>query len=90
MSSRASRIRVALGALMLVSGLFLPWYVTLVWALALCLRYRAWEVVGIAVMLDLFWMPTSLPLAFPYMTLCALALLAVFEPLRKQLLTDVM
>lgn len=88
MSSRASKIRVALGALTFISGLFFPWYITLVFAVAVSVRYPAWELVGIAVILDLFWMPASLPYAFPYMTLSALALLMVFEPLRKQLLTD--
>ena len=84
-----SKLRVALALSCAVSALFFPWWVTLMCAFVLCLRYRAWEVVPIGVALDLMWQSDfsfslqGLPLA----TLTAFALLLLFEPIRRELLT---
>jgi hypothetical protein len=84
-----SKIRLLLSALCALSVFLLPWWVPFMCAIALCLRYRAWEVVPIGIVFDLMWQSelslslTGLPLG----TLTALALLALFEPLRRELLT---
>lgn len=84
-----SNIRFGLAFLCTLSVFFLPWWVTLVLAFVLCLRYRAWEVVLIGIAFDLMWLPTlSLsPYGLPLATLVALALLVILEPLRRELLT---
>lgn len=84
-----NRFRVTLALLCAVSVLFFPWWVALVCAFALCLRYRAWEVVPIGIALDLMWQSDfSLSLhGLPLATLTAFALLILFEPIRRELLT---
>lgn len=72
-----------------MSGLFgYPW-LTLLIAIALALRYQAWELVAIGIFLDLLWLPDHVSLAnMPLATLIALGLVVIFEPLRRQLLTS--
>ena len=83
------KIRLGLALMCAVSVFIFPWWITLVLAFVLCVRYRAWEVVPIAIAFDLMWLPElsfsihGLPLA----TITAFALLIVLEPLRRELLT---
>ncbi len=83
-----NKTRLILSSLCAVSALFFPWWMTLLIALALCARFRAWEVVPIGVALDFMWHSTfsfslyGLPLA----TMTAFALLILFEPVRRELL----
>lgn len=81
------KLRLLLATICFVSIVFAPWWVPLLCALALCLRFRAWEVILAGMFMDLYWMPTyaglgSLPLA----TIVCLVLLFGLEPLRRQLL----
>ncbi len=84
-----SKVRIVLALLCAVSVFLFPWWVTLITAFALCVRYRAWEIVPIALAFDFMWLP-SLSLSWgglPLATLTAFALLIIFEPLRRELLT---
>lgn len=84
-----NRVRIGLGLLCLVAVFFLPWWVALTCAFVLCLRYRAWEIVPMAIAFDLIWVPAfslswnGMPLA----TLTAFAVLMLLEPIRRELLT---
>lgn len=83
-----NKSRIMLATLCAVSALFFPWWVTLLCALALCARFRAWEVVPIGVALDLMWHP-SFSTSFygmPLATMTAFALLILLEPIRRELL----
>lgn len=64
-----------------------PFYVPLALCIVICLRYRAWEVIGVGLLFDLLWMPMSVPHAFPYGTVCALVLLLIGEPIRRRLIS---
>jgi hypothetical protein len=60
-------------------------------AVALSLRFRAWEVVAAGLLMDLLWMPSvafTTEGAIPYATAIALLLVIGLEPLRRQLLVD--
>lgn len=90
MSSQATNIRLTLGTLLFVSVLFMPPYVTAVFALALALRWRAWEVVAAGIFMDFLWLPASVPFTsfqvLPYATLISIVVVVCLEPLRRQLL----
>jgi hypothetical protein len=88
MSFLGSNTRLVLAVLLFLSVIFTPIWVSAIIALALALRFRAWEVVVAGLLVDLMWMPTSvsIPGALPIATLTALALVVVFEPLRRHLL----
>ncbi len=90
MSSRVNNIRMLLAILCLASALLAPWWLTFILALALCLRFRAWEVIAIGVLMDILWLPGPVSFSWeflPHATIVATALLFGLEPLRRQLLT---
>ena len=72
---------------MFVSVIFAPWWVPAIFALALCLRFRAWEVILAGMFMDLYWMPAYIGLhSLPVATIVAILLVFGLEPLRRQLL----
>ena len=75
-----------LATLGFVSVPFAPWWVPFGIAIILCIRFRAWEVAGMGLFMDLLWLPQVVTgESLPYATLGALLLLLVFEPLRRRL-----
>ncbi|PIR82827.1 hypothetical protein COU20_00180 [Candidatus Kaiserbacteria bacterium CG10_big_fil_rev_8_21_14_0_10_59_10] len=71
----------------LFSALFLTPWVTLVCAVLLAMRYHAWEVLVLGVVVDLVWLPgVSGVASIPFATLLAAALVWVLYPLRRELL----
>lgn len=90
MSSHISNLRLALAVALFASVIFVPPWVAGIFAVVLCARWRAYEVIAAGIFLDFLWMPASVSFlsleAIPFMTLIALALVIVFEPLRRQLL----
>ncbi|MEK7509881.1 MAG: hypothetical protein AAB605_04190 [Patescibacteria group bacterium] len=90
MWSRPNTARVLLALAALVSVFVGPWWATLILALALCLRYRAWEVIGLGLLMDLLYMPFPFVLSvetLPWGTIVALILVFGLEPFRRRLLT---
>jgi hypothetical protein len=87
---RFSRIRVVLAFLCFASVIFAPWWVPAILALALCLRFRAWEVILAGMFMDLYWMPSYIGWgsldALPLATIVAVVLVFGLEPIRRQLL----
>lgn len=87
MSYRYAKWRLILAAACLVSAIVAPPWVPFLFALALAVRYRAWEIVAIGVFMDLLWLPRMAAFEYlPWATIIALALVVVFEPLRRELL----
>lgn len=81
------KLRLMLSFACFVSVIFAPWWVPAILALALCLRFRAWEVVLAGMFMDLYWMPTYIGLgSLPLATIFTLIILFGLEPLRRQLL----
>jgi hypothetical protein len=69
-----------------VSAIFFSWWIPLVIMLLLSLRWRAWEVPLLGLLMDFLWLPAGALYFIPLCTILAVALLWVFEPLRTQLL----
>lgn len=79
--------RVLLGASMFGSAL-LVWWIGAIFALALSLRYRAWEAVLFGVFLDVLWLPTDAFYGIPVATSISLMVVWSLEPLRRQFMFD--
>jgi hypothetical protein len=80
-----------MGVALFFSVIFGSPYFAAALAVALALRFRAWEVVAAGLLMDLLWMPSvafTTESAIPYATLIALLLVLGLEPLRRQLLVD--
>ncbi|MFZ2886821.1 MAG: hypothetical protein WA021_03310 [Minisyncoccia bacterium] len=86
---RVEHFRTLFTLALFASVVFAPWWIALAFAVALSLRWRAWEVVIAGVLFDMLWLPS---LSFsswdtvPLGTILSLVLILVFEPLRRQLL----
>lgn len=84
---RFNKLRAVLAIACFVSVVFAPWWVPLVIAFVLCLRFRAWEVVLAGMFMDLYWMPSYIDVnALPLASIIAALLVFGLEPLRRQLL----
>ncbi len=79
--------RTLLATAMFVSALFV-WWVGAIFALALSLRYRAWEVILFGLFLDVLWLPSGALYGIPVATCVALVVVWAFEPLRRQFMFD--
>ena len=87
MSSHISRIRLTLAAALFASIVFAPPWLTAIIAIALCARWRAWEVIAAGIFMDLYWLPSSIGLhSLPLATIIAIIIVFALEPLRRQLL----
>jgi len=80
-------LRIVLAAFaFLATVLGLPWAV-LISMVLLALRFRAWEVLIIGVVMDFLWLPSeSLIWPLPLFTIGALLLVWGLEPLRNEML----
>lgn len=90
LSLQNNNLRIILGALLFASVLFAPPYIAAVFALALALRWRAWEVALAGIFADFLWLPASVSFTsvetLPLVTLISIILVVGLEPLRRQLL----
>ncbi len=67
-------------------GAFLaPWWVPLVCMGVLAMRYPAWEVLFIGLLMDLLWLP-RLGFEIPFFLIGGIVLLWICAPLRNQFL----
>lgn len=71
-----------------VSVLFFPPWVSLILAVLMCVRYRAWEVIVLGVFVDMATLPEVSWSLVPWATLVALILVWGLEPLRRELLSN--
>jgi hypothetical protein len=82
-------MRLILSSFGFFSVVFLSPIFVLVTAVLLSLRYRAWEILFMGLLIDLAWLPSgSFLYATPVATVVAAAIVWLLEPLREQLLTD--
>lgn len=81
------KVRLVLALSCFAGIIFAPWWVPAIFALALCLRFRAWEVILAGMFMDLYWSPSYIGLqSLPVATIVAILLVFGLEPLRRQLL----
>lgn len=82
-----SALRIFLGALGFVGALFAPVWVPVLAMIALALRYRAIEAMFLGLFIDLLWLPSvGFPVPFPICTAVGIAIVWLFEPLRREFL----
>lgn len=90
MSSGVKTVRYVLAIALAVSVVFAPWWLSLIIAIALTLRFRAWEVIAAGIVFDLLWLPGSASFSsfefLPLATIIAVILVFGFDPIRRQLL----
>lgn len=70
-----------IGAISVLSG---PWWLPGIVIVLLSLRFRAWEAIIIGLLMDLLWLPTAGH--YPWYFIASIAIVWIFEPLRKELL----
>lgn len=78
-------MRTLLAGVGFVSALVAPMFAIAI-AIALSVRYRAWEVIVIGLLLDVLWTPSVTSFAVPTATIASLALVWGLEPLRREFL----
>jgi hypothetical protein len=76
---------IALGAVL--GTFFAPWWVPFLCMVLLSLRYPAWEVPLIGLLIDLLWLPGGSGFAVPLFTIAGVSMTWIFAPLRNQFLT---
>ncbi|OGG48703.1 hypothetical protein A3C18_02485 [Candidatus Kaiserbacteria bacterium RIFCSPHIGHO2_02_FULL_54_11b] len=69
----------------MLGAFFAPWWVPLICMIVLALRYPAWEVFVIGLVVDLLWLP-SLGFQIPIFLIAGLVLVWICAPLRSQFL----
>lgn len=79
--------RLLLTAAMFLGALF-AWWIGALCALALSVRYRAWEVVLFGAFLDTLWLPSDAFSGIPIATCTSLFVVWALEPLRRQFMFD--
>ena len=82
---RNNSIRVVLGAVGFLGALFASPFLPLIAMILLTLRFRAWEVLLLGLVMDFLWLPGLFLYPVPLFTVGALILLWGLEPLRNEL-----
>lgn len=81
--SAENSVRIALVFFGLYAAIFGPSWLVLVPMILLSMRFRAWEVIFLGLITDFLWLPGLL---IPVFLIAGIAIVWVFEPLRKELL----
>ena len=84
-SPSETKIRFVVGAVGIAGAFFLPWWVPLVCMAALALRYPAWEVLVIGLVMDMLWLPGN-GFELPVFLIAGIVLVWICAPLRNQFL----
>lgn len=84
-SPSATKIRFVVGTVGIAGAFFLPWWVLLVCMIGLALRYPAWEVLVIGLVMDLLWLPGQ-GFELPVFLIAGIVLVWICAPLRNQFL----
>ena len=84
-SPSETKIRLLIAGVGLLGAFFAPWWVPLICMLALSLRYPAWEVPLIGLVVDMLWLPGD-GFHYPVFTLVGIVFVWLCAPLRAQFL----
>lgn len=79
-------IRIGLAAVGVFGAIFLPPWIPLGAMTLLAIRFRAWEVLGIGLLIDFLWLPAGLLFPLPLFTLAGIIIVWGLEPLRAEFL----
>lgn len=86
MSSLELVLRGVLVVIAYVGAVMLPYWVPLMCLVLLSLRFRAWEAIGVGLLMDFLWVPASASVPLPVFTVITIIILWMFEPLRSEFL----
>ena len=84
----AASIRIALGVACVTAAFFAPPWITLLVMVILALRYSAWEVLFLGLLVDILWLPGLSLGVLPLFTIAGAALVWGLEPLRREFLIE--
>lgn len=84
---RYNGIRLLLALAALFGAFAAPFWVPLLCMVLLSLRFSAWEVPLLGLLVDLLWLPSvGFLTPFPYFTVGGILIVLLFEPLRREFL----
>lgn len=78
--------RLILVAIAYIGAVALPYWVPLICLVLLSMRFRAWEAVGVGIVMDFLWVPAYGAFPMPLFTVITIVILWMFEPLRSEFL----
>jgi len=84
-SLSGTNIRVLVALIGFFSVFFAPWWVPLICMIVLSLRYPAWEVPFIGLLMDFLWLPGG-GFEIPVFLIAGIVLVWICAPLRSQFL----
>ncbi len=79
------KIRIFVASVGILGAFFAPWWVPLACMVLLALRYPAWEVLFIGLVMDLLWLPGE-GFEVPFFLIGGIVLVWICAPLRNQFL----
>lgn len=80
-----TKIRVLVASAGILGAFFAPWWVPLICMAVLALRYPAWEVLFIGLIMDLLWLPGE-GFEMPFFLIAGIVSVWICAPLRSQFL----
>ena len=83
-----SSARIVLGILGILGAFFAPPWVPLLVIILLAVRYPAWEILVVGLLVDFLWLPGISLQTLPLFTIVGLVLVWGLAPLRSELLIE--
>ncbi|MEK7134101.1 MAG: hypothetical protein AAB804_03480 [Patescibacteria group bacterium] len=83
---QSNGVRLLLILLGVVGTLFAPWWVSPLCMILLSLRYPAWEVPFLGLLIDLVWLSGGSGFSVPLFTIVGVCMVWILAPLREQFL----
>lgn len=81
-----NNFRLAIAVIGFLGAIIAPPWVPLLCIIALSLRFRALEAIGIGFFMDMLWLPTAIPGSWPLFTIASIIIVWGLEPLRLEFL----
>lgn len=79
-----NNVRIFLFFFGVYAAIFGPWWLTAVPIVLLSVRFRAWEVTVLGLLVDFLWQPVAVHM--PMYFIFSILIVWAFEPLRRELL----
>jgi len=76
-------VRIIIAVIGFIGAIFLPTWVPIAAIIVSAFFWRAWEAMALGLFVDFLWLPTH---AFPWITLGAIAVVWLLEPIRSEFL----
>jgi hypothetical protein len=80
----SSWARILIAVIGFMGAIFFPMWVPIAAIFVMAFFWRAWEALLLGLFVDFLWLPAH---AFPWMTLGAIVVVWIFEPIRSEFLS---